>query len=190
MSNLNNTNPAMTNSSFQRKLDPEKVKSLYKTTSSDYGGKWLLLEAGATLVNSEIPNYERIGQSIPEFRRREKLLKNETVTRQFSESKNEELDEITAARLKLDQNALRAKKFPVPAGAYKYPEHGLNIGSPLYMTSYMDIGKLLPTSFEIPEKFNPRDTTFTKGFGGQVFHFNGLNTATNFSKVHKQLDEF
>ena len=42
---------------------------------------------------------------------------------------------------------------------------------------------------EIPNKFYPRDCSYTKAFPGN-FRFNGLNTAVSFSKVHKNLNEF
>lgn len=42
---------------------------------------------------------------------------------------------------------------------------------------------------EIPSKFFPRDSGYTKSFPGNV-KFNGLNTAITLSKVHQNLDEF
>lgn len=61
-------------------------------------------------------------------------------------------------------STVASKKFPVDPSKpdeIKYPEHGLNIGKALYKTSYMNIGKLKPSQYEITEKYFPRDAKFT-----------------------------
>ena len=58
-------------------------------------------------------------------------------------------------RRTLDPKTVKEKNFPAKPEEFKYPEQGLNVGNPLYMTNYMDIGRLKPTGFEVPEKWYP-----------------------------------
>lgn len=90
---------------------------------------------------------------------------------------------------KFDRNIVVPKKFPVKEGTYKAPPQGLNIGNPLYMSSNKDYGYLQPTSFEIPNRFYPRNNTFTNQFPDN-YKFDGFNTAVTFSKVHQALNEY
>jgi len=57
------------------------------------------------------------------------------------------------------------------------------------MTTNKDYGFLQPTSFEIPNRFYPRDNSYTEGFPYN-YKFDGLNTNVTFSKVHNALDEY
>ena len=52
----------------------------------------------------------------------------------------------------------------------------------------MNYGKLLPSKFEIPEKFHPINNDFTKEFCGGNYKYEGLNTAYSYSNTHKNLD--
>ena len=81
------------------------------------------------------------------------------------------------------------KQFPVKAETYKYPDPILNAGNILYKTSYKDYGGKIPNDIDIPPKFFPRDTKYTTSFPDN-YKFNGLNTATTFSKVHTKLNEY
>jgi len=50
----------------------------------------------------------------------------------------------------------------VKPGQYKYPERGIEKKiNPLYMTNYMNYGRLLPSKFEIPDKYHPINNNFT-----------------------------
>jgi len=72
------------------------------------------------------------------------------------------LDELSKMRLKFNRNAIVARKFPVKPGQYKYPERGIEKKiNPLYMTNYMNYGRLLPSKFEIPDKYHPINNNFT-----------------------------
>jgi len=137
-----------------------------------------------------VPTYNELGQTLNEFKKAEKLYKNQTVATKWAEKREEELEELSAIKKTLDKNAVISKKFPVKPNEYRYPEHGLNIGNPLYMTTNMDIGRLKPSGYEVPEKYFPINRTFTNQFGGGNFKFNGLNTGVEFSKSHKANDEF
>lgn len=164
------------------------TSAFYKTISSDYGSTWAVSNEKRP-VSTEIPSYAQIGANLPQFRKTEKLLKNQLVAAKWAKHDNgEELDELSAAKRKLDQNAIVAKKFPVQPGQYKIPEHGLKIGTPLYMTSYMDVGRLEPSGYEISDRYHPIDNRFSKTFSGGMTKNSSLNTATTLSKVHKLHD--
>ncbi len=57
------------------------------------------------------------------------------------------------------------------------------------MTANKDYGMLKPSAYEIPNRFYPADTSYTKSFPYN-YTFDGLNTNITFSKVHKALDEY
>lgn len=162
----------------------------YKTNYSELGPNWLLTGGSCDIKHAKIPKYSEIGKDLPEFRKTKALLKNQMVAEKFKESCTESLDELSKEKRKLDQNALRAKKFPIKAEDLQYPEHGLNVGSPFYLTSYMIIGKLKPSNFEIAERYYPVNRNFTGQFGGGNYKFDGLNTNVAFSKVHPLLNEY
>jgi len=164
------------------------MSAFYKTTTSDYGAKWNVSNEKKP-VSTDIPSYQQIGANLPQFRKTEKILKNQLVAAKWGKQEgDEELDALTAAKRKLDQNAIVAKKFPVEPGQYKVPEQGLKVGTPLYMTTYMDIGRLLPSEFEIADRYHPITTHFSGTFSGGMVKNASLNTATTQSKVHRAHD--
>ena len=164
------------------------MSAFYKTSASDYGGKWLVSNEKKP-ISTDVPTYGEIGQNLPQFRKTEKVLKNQLVAAKWGKQNEEgDLDEISAAKKKLDQNAIVAKKFPVQPGQYKIPEQGLKVGTPLYMTSYMDVGRLQPSEFEISDRYHPITNDFSKSFGGGMVRNSSLNTASTYSKVHRNHD--
>lgn len=56
------------------------------------------------------------------------------------------------------------------------------------MTTYMDIGRLLPSNYEIADRYHPLNNKFSKEFTGGMTKNASLNTASTNSKVHKELD--
>jgi hypothetical protein len=54
----------------------------------------------------------------------------------------------------------------------------------------MQYGTLMPTNFELTEKYYPRNAIFSEQFGAGMYKFDGLNTSVAFSKTHKALDEY
>jgi hypothetical protein len=52
----------------------------------------------------------------------------------------------------------------------------------------MNCGRLLPSKFEVPDKYHPRDNSYTTEFIGGMYKYEGLNTAYSFSNVHDTLD--
>lgn len=57
------------------------------------------------------------------------------------------------------------------------------------MTANKDYGMLKPSAYEIPNRYYPTDTSYTKAFPYN-YKFDGLNTNVTFSKVHKALNEY
>lgn len=164
------------------------MSAFYKTTGSDYGASWNVSNAKKPL-SSEIPSYKQIDQTLPQFRKAEKVLKNQLVAAKWGKQESDEdFDAITVAKRKIDANAIVAKKFPVQPGQYKSPEHGLKIGTPLYMTTYMDVGRLHPSEYEIADRYHPINNHFSNTFTGGMVRNGSLNTATTYSKVHKAMD--
>ncbi len=92
----------------------------------------------------------------------------------------------------------KTTEFPIKnSTGIKYPQHGLNVGPSVYRTNNMNygtfcanLGSSIPIDHEMPNKFHPCDSTFTKGFSGGNYKFNGLNTVKTVSKVHPELNDF
>lgn len=51
-------------------------------------------------------------------------------------------------------------------------------------------GNFTPADHELPNKYYPCNSHFTKGFSGGNFKFNGLNTVKTLSGVHPALNDF
>ncbi|KAM3134541.1 hypothetical protein pb186bvf_013355 [Paramecium bursaria] len=163
----------------------------YITNNSNYGQGWLLHQ-GQQQVNlnqAPVPTYAEIVRNMQDFRRAEKLLKNKLVAQQFGLESAPKVTEEEKKRRLIDSK-VPPKPFHVKEGEYKIPKQGLDIGLPIYETSNMQYGQLVPTSFELHEKYYPRNNQFSTQFGGLNYKFDGLNTSQAFSKVHKALDEY
>eukprot|EP01017_Pseudomicrothorax_dubius_P039476 TRINITY_DN6063_c0_g1_i1.p1 TRINITY_DN6063_c0_g1~~TRINITY_DN6063_c0_g1_i1.p1 ORF type:complete len:126 (-),score=29.59 TRINITY_DN6063_c0_g1_i1:60-437(-) len=101
------------------------MNSLYRTSNSEYATDWQYKKSIAA-GQGEIPTYSEIGKMLPDIRRQEKLIRNQLVARSRSKQEAEEnLDEISRLRIKLDKNAVVAKNFPVKPESLKYPELSL-----------------------------------------------------------------
>ena len=53
----------------------------------------------------------------------------------------------------------------------------------------ISLGSELPVEHELPNKYLPCNSSFTKGFTGGNFKFNGLNTVKTVSGVHNELND-
>lgn len=53
----------------------------------------------------------------------------------------------------------------------------------------LKLGSELPAEHELPNKYYPVNSNFTKGFNGGNFKFNGLNTVKTISGVHNGLND-
>lgn len=51
------------------------------------------------------------------------------------------------------------------------------------------LGNQIPIDSEMPNKYYPNNSNFTKGFTGGNFKFNGLNTVKTISQVHNGLND-
>lgn len=125
------------------------------------------------------------------------------VAKQFGLSdpsfRREDISEEEKERRRFDTK-IPPKPFHVKDGDYKIPRNGhkignlevfnMKLGSPLYETINMQYGALVPTSFELHEKYYPRNNQFSTEFTAGMHKFDGLNTSVAFSKVHNKLDEF
>ena len=117
-------------------------------------------------------------------------LRNQLVAKKYAENvEDTNQTEESRQRSKFNRNAIPVKNVPVRPGQYKYPNRGLDKDiNPLYCTQYMNIGRLLPTKFEVPGKFYPKDNKYTEEFIGGMYKYEGLNTAYSFSNVHNTQD--
>ena len=59
-----------------------------------------------------------------------------------------------------------------------------------YGNFYYNKGANLPIDHELPNKYYPCNSSFTKAFPGGNFKFNGLNTVKTVSGVHQALNDF
>lgn len=58
-----------------------------------------------------------------------------------------------------------------------------------YGKSINNLGSGIPAVHQLPNKFHPCNSSFTKGFLGGTFKNNGLNTTKTVSGVHDLLDD-
>lgn len=73
----------------------------------------------------------------------------------------------------------------------------MKVGPSIYHTNNMNYGMYsintgsnLPTSLELPNKYYPYSSEFTKGFNGGNYKFSGLNTVKTVSGIHQALNDF
>ena len=91
-------------------------------------------------------------------------------------------------KYKYDKNAIISKPFPFKASEFKYPNDGQEKPKSLYITTNDTYGKIKPNDLELPEKFFPKNTSFTREQTFLTYRNNSLNCASSFSKVHASLD--
>ena len=91
-------------------------------------------------------------------------------------------------KYKYDKNAIISKPFPFKASEFKYPNDGQEKPKSLYITTNDTYGKIKPNDLELPEKYFPKNTSFTKQQTFLMYKNNSLNCASSFSKVHSSLD--
>ena len=116
-----------------------------------------------------------------DFKKAERLIKSRIINEKYAAQSTYEPQQSFAKKTE--------REFPIRHDQYKYPQHGVNVGPLIYRTNNMNYGSELPTETEIPTKYLPCDSTFTKGFPGGTYKFNGLNTAKTVSNVHNALNE-
>ena len=150
--------------------------AVYHTTNEDYGKGWLVNdEKSFEELGKDEVKLEYLERCYKSMRRREQMDKELTV-----DTNNE--------KYKYDKNAIISKPFPFKASEFKYPNDGQEKPKSLYITTNDTYGKIKPNDLELPEKYFPKNTTFTKGQGYIMYRNNSLNCASSFSKVHSSLD--
>lgn len=104
-----------------------------------------------------------------------------------------ELDTQVYEKIEAQKKLIRlpeheARDFPAKAEDIKYPEKALKVGNPLFATSNMGYGSVIPNQTELPTKFHPRAEKFSGTFPNQ-FSDTGLNTSSTPSRVHAANDK-
>ena len=150
--------------------------AIYHTTYEDYGKGWL--------VNDE-KSFEELGKDEVKLEYLEKCYKS---MRRREKMDNEPVINTNNEKYKYDKNAIISKPFPFKASEFKYPNDGQEKPKSLYITTNDTYGKIKPNDLELPEKYFPKNTTFTKEQGFHMYRNNSLNCASSFSKVHASLD--
>ena len=91
-------------------------------------------------------------------------------------------------KYKYDKNAIIAKKFPFKASDFHYPNDGHEKPKSLYITTNENYGKQKPNDLELPDKWYPINTKFTRECGTLMYRNSSLNCSESRSKVHASLD--
>ena len=157
--------------------------AIYHTTYEDYGKGWL--------VNDE-KSFEELGKDEVKLeylekcyksRRRGEIQKMEAMMNPLSNNQNE-----VNEKYKYDKNAIIAKKFPFKASDFHYPNDGHEKPKSLYITTNENYGKQKPNDLELPDKWYPINTKFTRECGTLMYRNSSLNCSESRSKVHASLD--
>ena len=82
-------------------------------------------------------------------------------------------------KYKYDKNAIISKPFPFKASQFKYPNDGQEKPKSLYITTNDTYGKIKPSDLELPEKYFPKNTNFTKKQGFLMYTNNSLNCSNS-----------
>ena len=107
---------------------------------------------------------------------------------------NGEIDGQIYGKIKADMAAAKTvdvppRAFPAQAAELTKPENALKVGNPLYGTSSMNYGQVLPAQQDMPNKYFPRPEAFTSTFLGGQFSDTGLNTASTKTRQPSYWDQ-
>ncbi len=167
---------------------------MFKTSNSQYGEQWVSVTAKADrdpAVHEDVPLYSEIGQRQAMLTNSLRTYKHELLKEMREQG---ELDGDVVKAMKERKEDMRRpgivpREYPVQEmEEMKYPEPALKSSNPLYRTSNNSYGSMKPSAYEKPDKFFPKDNTFTKGFLGGTTVDTGLNTFKTPSRVHKAYD--
>eukprot|EP00826_Nyctotherus_ovalis_P014979 TRINITY_DN1421_c0_g3_i2.p1 TRINITY_DN1421_c0_g3~~TRINITY_DN1421_c0_g3_i2.p1 ORF type:complete len:122 (+),score=19.84 TRINITY_DN1421_c0_g3_i2:73-438(+) len=101
-----------------------------------------------------------------------------------------ERNEREELELRMSTVPIKPKKFPVDGSKFKYVKPSNYSGNPLYRTTNMDYGSTVPTNFDLPSKYYPKGTRFTKEFSGGMPSDSGLQTSKPRSGVCNDFDGY
>lgn len=102
----------------------------------------------------------------------------------------EQLTEYEKLKKEGLRNTIRSKQFPFEPSEFKYPAPAHKVDNPLYATSNLDYGKLMPSNYELHERWYPRNNKFTGELSGTNYKNNSLRTEVNRNPVNDILDGF
>ena len=159
-------------------MDITDPGAIYHSTYEDYGKDWLVKDE---------KSFEELGQEEVKLEYLERCYKSMRRTQQ---QKNQPATTVNTnnEKYKYDKNAIISKPFPFKASEFKYPNDGQEKPKSLYITTNDTYGKIKPNDLELPEKYFPKNTSFTKQQGFTPYRNNSLNCAASRSNVHASLD--
>jgi hypothetical protein len=157
--------------------------AIYHTTYEDYGKGWLV-DGQKTFeqLREDAIKLEYL-EKCYKSRRRGEIQKMEAMMNPLSNNQNE-----VNEKYKYDKNAIIAKKFPFKASDFHYPNDGQEKPKSLYITTNENYGKQKPNDLELPDKWYPINTKFTRECGTLMYRNSSLNCSESRSKVHASLD--
>ena len=158
-------------------MNQSSNNATYHTTYEDYGKGWL--------VNDE-KSFEELGKDEVKLVYLEKCYKS--MRRKEQMAQQQPVIDPNNEKYKYDKNAIISKSFPFKASEFKYPNDGQEKPKSLYITTNDVYGKIKPNDLELPEKYFPKNTSFTREQTFLMYRNNSLNFASSYSKVHSSLD--
>ena len=165
-------------------MEPQIIdNAIYHTTYEDYGKGWLVDgEKIFEQLREDAIKLEYL-EKCYKSRRRGEIQKMEAMMNPLSNNQNE-----VNEKYKYDKNAIIAKKFPFKASDFHYPNDGQEKPKSLYITTNENYGKQKPNDLELPDKWYPINTKFTRECGTLMYRNSSLNCSESRSKVHASLD--
>ena len=162
----------------------------YRTTNQEYQPKWAMTQ-NATTKDYTIPPFDEINKHRQDYYNCETTLRTKILHGELAlKNTQDSLSQYEKLKQQGLRNAIRSKPFPFEPTEFKYPSHAHNMDNPLYATSNTDYGKLLPSGYEVNERWYPRNTLFTQSLPGGTYRNNSLRTEMTNSKVNNYLDGF
>ena len=166
-------------------MQPQIIdNAIYHTTYEDYGKGWLVDgEKTFEQLREDAIKLEYL-EKCYKSKRRGQMQQMEQMMNPNLAAHNSEVNE----KYKYDKNAIIAKKFPFKADDFHYPNEGHEKPKSLYITTNETYGKMKPNDLELPDKWYPINTKFTRECGTLMYRNSSLNCSESRSKVHASLD--
>jgi len=157
-----------------------------QTTYQELNPSWHAF-GSPSLIGQRVPRISEVLAMKPRVRRPNRVdvnLSEFAILRQEKEAEdNRHTDRILSAH-KLPS------KFPVKAEDIVYPvTDKLGASNPLFQTTSNDIGSKKPLQHQLPERYFPIDSKFSKAFSAGRAKYTAINTRPTKSQVHQSLDE-
>ena len=198
-------------------MNHNKDDTIYHSTYEDYGKGWLTNEEkNFEELGKDQVKLQYLEKSYKSMMRKNDNINNQTVNTnnniKIENNKNDKNRIIKEQYLikkdepkypnisksqdiftnnekyKYDKNAIISKPFPFKASEFRYPNEGQEKPKTLFITTNDTYGKIKPNDLELPDKYYPKNTSFTKQQGFLMYRNNSLNCSSSYSKVHPSLD--